>query len=95
MFNFLNATAIDILFLTVPARPSTVDVKEVMMLGIGLMIEMYVITRMLEVIISQYKRYFVPKIVRNLAGLTIAFCVIGVIILFNLWTVLREDLYEL
>ncbi|MEW6493432.1 MAG: hypothetical protein AB1589_13145 [Cyanobacteriota bacterium] len=91
----MNATAIDILFLTVPARPSTVDVKEVMMLGIGLMIEMYVLTRMIEVIISRNKRYFVPFIVQILAGITIAVCVLGAIMLFNLWVTLGEDLYEI
>ena len=88
MLNFSNAIVLYTLFLTVP--PSTVEVKEVMILSIGLMIEMYVLTRMSEllILISRNKGDLVPWSVRILAGITIAVCVLGVIRLFDLWGVL-------
>lgn len=95
MLNFLKATAVDIWFLTVPARPSTVEVKEVMTLTIGLMIEMYIFTRMIEVLMSKNKGYTVPGKVKILAGITLAVCAIGVIALFNLWAVLAPALIEI
>lgn len=91
----LNATAVGIWFLTVPARPNTVEVKEVMVLTIGLMIELYIFTRMSEVLMSKNKGYTIPGKVKILAGITLSVCVIGVIALFNLWAVLAPALSEI
>lgn len=50
---------------------------------IGLMIGMYIITRMIELLMAQKKDQLLPLVVRIFAGLTIGICVLGVLSLLG------------
>lgn len=62
---------------------------------IELMIEMYIFTRMSEVLMSKNKGYTIPVNAKILAEITLAVCAIGVIALFNLFAVLAPVLIEI
>jgi hypothetical protein len=50
---------------------------------IGLMIGMYIITRMIELLMAQKKDQYIPLVLRIFAGLTIGICILGVLILLS------------
>jgi len=50
---------------------------------IGLMIGMYIITRMIELLMTKNKDQLLPLVLRIFAGLTIGICAIGVLSLLG------------
>jgi zinc transporter ZupT len=54
-----------------------------MIQAIGLMIGMYIITRMTELLMTQKKDQLLPLALRIFAGLTIGICVLGVLSLLG------------
>ncbi|MBD0346517.1 MAG: hypothetical protein ICV63_17170 [Coleofasciculus sp. Co-bin14] len=50
---------------------------------IGLMIGMYIITRMIELLMAQKKDQHLPLVLRIFGGLTIGICILGVLSLLS------------
>jgi hypothetical protein len=54
-----------------------------MLPAIGLMIGMYILTRMIELLMTQDKSQLLPLPVRIFAGITIGVCVLGMLALLG------------